>query len=58
VDAGAVRSWISGGALTMGERARARVEEILGSHVVPPLDEALDREVQAIVTSARTTLLA
>ena len=51
-------SWNAAGRLDMGERAQARVEEILGSHVVPPLDEALDREVEAIVATARRTLLA
>ena len=51
-------SWNAAGRLDMGDRAQARVEEVLGSHVVPPLDEALDREVEAIVARARTTLLA
>ena len=41
----------------MGERAQARVDEILGGHVVAPLDEALDREVEAITAAARRTLL-
>jgi trimethylamine--corrinoid protein Co-methyltransferase len=50
--------WNAAGRLDMGERAQARVDEILGSHVVPPLDELLDREVEAIVAAARTSLLA
>ncbi len=40
----------------MGDRAQARVEEILASHAAPPLDEALDREVDRIVASARRLL--
>jgi len=50
-------AWNAGGALTMGERAQDRVEEVLGNHLVPPLDEALDREVEAILATARRTLL-
>ena len=49
--------WMAGGATTMGDRARARVDEILGGHQAPPLDEALDREIDAIVASARRALL-
>jgi trimethylamine--corrinoid protein Co-methyltransferase len=49
-------AWNAGGALDMGDRARARVDEVLASHAAPPLDAALDRELDEIVASARRLL--
>ncbi len=49
-------AWSAGGSLSMGERARARVDEVLASHAASPLDEALDREIDLIVASARRLL--
>ena len=33
------------------DRARARIEEILGNHVVPPLERAVDDEIEAVLKS-------
>jgi trimethylamine--corrinoid protein Co-methyltransferase len=44
--------WEQGGRLAMGDRAGARVREILETHQPPPLDEAVAAELAAIVRRA------
>lgn len=48
--------WRSNGAESMGDRASRRVDEILESHEVPPLDSDLAREIERIVDRARQSL--
>lgn len=50
-------TWLRDGGKTMVERAAARVQEILDTHQPEPMDEALAREVDGIVESARRHLL-
>ncbi len=45
--------WESEGQTSMGERAAAEVKRILATHEPEPIDEALAREVDRIVKSAR-----
>ncbi len=49
--------WVQHGATTMAERAAAEVDRILSTHVVPPLGEDVEREIDAIVDAARRELL-
>lgn len=49
--------WKTSGGASMSERAHAHVEAILATHRVPPLDPALDREVDRIVEAARRNLI-
>ena len=44
--------WEAGGALTLGDRARARVQEILETHQRPPLDEPVAARLNAIIQRA------
>ena len=48
--------WASGGGTSMGERAAAEVRRILAAHQPEPIDEALAREVDRIVETARREL--
>ena len=50
-------AWLPDGGKTMVERAADRVQEILDTHQLEPIDEALAREVDNIVESARRHLL-
>jgi trimethylamine--corrinoid protein Co-methyltransferase len=45
--------WEAGGRRTLGDRARARVQEILENHRPPPLDEAVSARLDAILQRAR-----
>jgi len=45
--------WEEGGRLTLGDRARARVQEILETHQPPPLDGAVSAKLDAILRRAR-----
>jgi trimethylamine--corrinoid protein Co-methyltransferase len=44
--------WEDGGQLTLGDRARVRVQEILENHQPPPLDEAVSARLDAILQRA------
>jgi trimethylamine--corrinoid protein Co-methyltransferase len=44
--------WMAGGAKTVVEAARAKAENILASHEVPPLPDEVSRELRAIVARA------
>ena len=48
--------WADQGGSSMGERAAARVKEILASHEPVPPDECLVREIDQIVDAARREL--
>ena len=48
--------WQSEGATSFADRLRGRVRDILASHRPPPLDEALSREIDRIVASAKREL--
>jgi len=49
--------WIQDGGKSMAEMAEARVQDILSHHQPEPIDEALEREIDAIVESASRHLL-
>jgi trimethylamine--corrinoid protein Co-methyltransferase len=49
-------TWNATGRMTMAERARQRVTEILARHEVEPLDEALARELDRIAACAQREL--
>jgi trimethylamine--corrinoid protein Co-methyltransferase len=46
------RGWETGGRLTLGDRAAARVRDILEHHEPAPLDEATAAELEAIIQRA------
>lgn len=48
-------AWLARGGATLGERAIARVETILSSHQAPPLPEAADLAITAILERAALT---
>jgi trimethylamine--corrinoid protein Co-methyltransferase len=48
--------WQSEGATSFADRLRGRVDDILATHQAQPLDEALSREIDQIVTSAKREL--
>lgn len=50
-------AWMEDGAKTMLERAIDRQEQILQTHELPWIDEALDREIDAVVAAARREIL-
>ena len=52
----AYATWQAGGRLTMEDRLRARVKDILAIHKVEPLDDALARELDRIAASAKREL--
>jgi len=52
----AYAAWEAGGGRTMGERARARVKDILDKHEVEPLDEGLAGELDRIAAAAKREL--
>ena len=45
-------SWEDRGRRTLGDRARARVQEILETHQPPPLDDAASSKLDAILRRA------
>ena len=45
-------TWKSGGSLTMGDRVRARTDELLKTHQPEPIDPKLDKELRAIISAA------
>jgi trimethylamine--corrinoid protein Co-methyltransferase len=47
--------WRAAGALPLADRAAARVDELLGSHVPPPLEPDVERAIRAIVERANAT---
>jgi trimethylamine--corrinoid protein Co-methyltransferase len=47
--------WEESGRLSLGDRARARVQEILETHQPPPLDEAISAKLDAIVEQAKAS---
>jgi trimethylamine:corrinoid methyltransferase-like protein len=49
-------TWNATGRMTMAERARQRVTDILARHEVEPLDEALARELDRIAACAQREL--
>jgi trimethylamine--corrinoid protein Co-methyltransferase len=49
--------WQDGGGKSLAERAEHKVQEILDTHQPEPVDEALAREIDDIVESARKHLL-
>ncbi|MBP7052033.1 MAG: trimethylamine methyltransferase family protein [Phycisphaerae bacterium] len=48
--------WLSDGAASFADRLRRQVECILGTHQAKPLDDAMAREIDRIVASARREL--
>ena len=56
-DRGSWDAWQAGGATTMAERAAVRLEGILAKHEPAPVDEAMAREIDAVVAAARRELL-
>ncbi len=48
--------WLGKGRESMADRASRRVDEILATHEVPPLDPDLDREIDRIVDRAKLSL--
>ena len=52
----AYATWETSGRLTMGERVRARVKDILAKHQVEPIEEGMARELDRIVTAAKREL--
>ncbi len=48
--------WQSEGATSFADRLRGRVSDILATHRPPPLDDALSREIDRIVASAKREL--
>jgi len=50
-------AWTERGSLTMEQRAAARVDQILASPPPPPLDPALEGEIERIVEAAKRELL-
>ncbi|MDI7275021.1 MAG: trimethylamine methyltransferase family protein [Anaerolineae bacterium] len=50
-------AWEEAGATTMAERAAARLEEILATHELQPIDEAMAREIDRVVAAARRELV-
>jgi trimethylamine--corrinoid protein Co-methyltransferase len=50
-------AWKDQGSKSMAERAAQKVQEILDTHEPEPMDEALAREIDGIVESARKHLL-
>ena len=52
VDRSTYPEWLSGGKKTALDYAKARVEEILKTHKVPPLPEDQDREIDNILKEA------
>ncbi len=49
--------WLAEGGQSMAERAAQRVEDILTTHQLEPVEEDLGREIDAIVDSAKKHLL-
>ncbi|OIO88547.1 MAG: hypothetical protein AUK02_03560, partial [Anaerolineae bacterium CG2_30_58_95] len=49
--------WDNGGRKGMAERAQAEAERILREHVVPPLDEAQEKELDALMQAAERELV-
>lgn len=52
IDRSSRSAWLARGGTTLGERAAARVNKILGSHQAPPLPEAVEQEIKAILERA------
>jgi trimethylamine--corrinoid protein Co-methyltransferase len=50
-------TWLADGGKSMADRATERLEEILETHQPEPIDEALAREIDGILESARRNLL-
>ncbi len=48
-------AWTARGGLTMGERAAARVDELLATHKPPPLPDAVVAAIDEILTRASAT---
>jgi trimethylamine--corrinoid protein Co-methyltransferase len=49
--------WDNGGRKGMAERAQAEAERILREHQVPPLDEAQEKELEALMAAAESELV-
>jgi trimethylamine--corrinoid protein Co-methyltransferase len=47
--------WETGGSLTLGERARAKVLDILENRQPPPLDEAVSARLDAVLRRAEAS---
>ena len=52
IDRASYAAWTARGSRTLGERAGARVDELLASHEPPPLPEAATRAIAAILDRA------
>jgi trimethylamine--corrinoid protein Co-methyltransferase len=50
-------TWLADGGKSMADRAGERLQQILETHQPEPIDEALAREIDGIVESARRNLL-
>jgi trimethylamine--corrinoid protein Co-methyltransferase len=50
-------NWLGDGGKSMADRAAERLQEILDTHELEPIDEALAREIDGIVESAKRNLL-
>jgi trimethylamine--corrinoid protein Co-methyltransferase len=49
-------AWLSAGAKTMAQRCREEKEHLLKEHRPEPLPEEVDREIERILSSARSEL--
>ncbi len=52
IDRASHGAWLAHGSTSLGERAAARVNKILDSHQAPPLPEAVEQEITAILERA------
>jgi trimethylamine--corrinoid protein Co-methyltransferase len=52
IDRSSRPQWLARGGKTLGERAAARVDQVLATHQVPPLPEAADQAITAILERA------
>ena len=50
-------AWAGAGATTMAERATLRLEEILATHELEPMDEAMAQEIDDVVAAAKRELV-
>ncbi len=49
-------NWVEKGGKTLGERANARVKEILASHTPKPIADDIKAKVEALITAAETEI--
>ena len=55
-DAGSYEMWSENGSKTAAERANSHWKEMLEAYEAPPLDEAIDRELQAFMSEQKSSM--